>query len=50
MRAVLQRVTSAKVEVDGKTVGAINAGLLVLLGVEQGDDERDLKSLIDLMR
>ena len=47
MRAVLQRVTSAKVEVDGKTVGAINAGLLVLLGVEQGDDDSDLKSLID---
>jgi D-tyrosyl-tRNA(Tyr) deacylase len=47
MRAVLQRVTSAKVAVDGKTVGAIDAGLLVLLGVEQGDDESDLKSLLD---
>jgi D-tyrosyl-tRNA(Tyr) deacylase len=47
VRAVLQRVTSAKVEVDGETVGAINEGLLVLLGVEQGDDDSDLKSLLD---
>lgn len=37
MRALLQRVTSAKVEIDGATVGAIGAGLLVLLGVGQGD-------------
>jgi D-tyrosyl-tRNA(Tyr) deacylase len=47
MRAVLQRVTSAKVEVHGDTVGAIDEGLLVLLGVEQEDDENDLKSLLD---
>lgn len=39
MRAVLQRVTSASVEVDGAVVGAVGAGLLVLLGIASGDDE-----------
>lgn len=39
MRALLQRVTSARVDVGGTTVGAIDQGLLVLLGVSQGDDE-----------
>ncbi|EFO80825.1 D-tyrosyl-tRNA(Tyr) deacylase [Oscillochloris trichoides DG-6] len=37
MRAVLQRVSQASVTVEGQVVGAINAGLLVLLGVGQGD-------------
>ncbi len=37
MRALLQRVTRARVEVDGVTVGAIGPGLLVLLGVAAGD-------------
>lgn len=39
MKAVIQRVTSASVVVEGKTVGQINRGILVLLGVEKGDDE-----------
>ena len=47
MRAVLQRVSSAKVDVDGETVGSIDAGLLVLLGVERGDDESDLNGVLD---
>ena len=47
MRAVLQRVTSAKVEVDNKIVGTSDEGLLILLGVEQGDTDTDLKSLLD---
>lgn len=38
MRAVVQRVSQARVEVAGREVGAIGAGLLVLLGVGQGDD------------
>jgi D-tyrosyl-tRNA(Tyr) deacylase len=42
MRAVLQRVSSASVTVDGRQVGAIGAGLLVLVGVEQGDDTQDV--------
>jgi D-tyrosyl-tRNA(Tyr) deacylase len=41
MRAVLQRVSQARVEVDGQVVGAIGRGLLVLLGVAAGDTERD---------
>jgi D-tyrosyl-tRNA(Tyr) deacylase len=41
MRAVVQRVSRAGVTVDGETVGAIGAGLLVLLGVEHGDGEDD---------
>ncbi|MBO9516103.1 MAG: D-tyrosyl-tRNA(Tyr) deacylase [Variovorax sp.] len=39
MKAVLQRVGSARVDVDGRTVGAIGAGLLVLLCAERGDGE-----------
>lgn len=40
MRAVLQRVTCAGVTVDNEKIADIDAGLLVLLGVEQGDDEK----------
>ena len=47
MRAVLQRVSGAKVVVDAETVGAIGAGLLVLLGVEEGDTAGDLRYLVD---
>ena len=42
MRVLVQRVKSARVEVDGKISGAIGAGLLVLAGVEEGDGEVDL--------
>lgn len=38
MIGLLQRVSSARVDAGGKTVGAIGRGLLVLIGVEQGDD------------
>lgn len=41
MRAVVQRVSRARVDVDGNTVGAIERGLLVLLGVQIPDTERD---------
>lgn len=41
MRAVVQRVTEASVTVDKKTIGAIGQGLMVLLGVEKGDTEKD---------
>jgi D-tyrosyl-tRNA(Tyr) deacylase len=47
MRAVLQRVTSAKVEVDRKIVGAIGPGWLVLLGVGKGDDGKDVELIAD---
>lgn len=39
MRAVVQRVSEASVEVQGKTVGRIGPGLVVLLGVGEGDTE-----------
>lgn len=39
MRAVVQRVTRASVSVDGEVVGSIRAGLCVLVGVTDGDDE-----------
>lgn len=42
MRAVVQRVTSARVTVDDRVIGEIGAGLLVLLGVEQGDSTADV--------
>jgi len=47
MRAVVQRVTRAAVHVEGETVGAIGPGLLVLLGTEQEDVERDLAYTLD---
>lgn len=45
MKAVLQRVSRASVLVDGNETGAIGAGLMILLGVEKGDDERDSEFL-----
>ena len=45
MKAVLQRVTHAEVEVDGKTVGHCGHGFLILLGVAQGDTEREAELL-----
>ena len=47
MRAVVQRVTEAKVTVDGETVGAIANGLCVLLGVSVGDTEADADYITD---
>lgn len=45
MRAVVQRVSSARVVVEGKIVGDISTGLMVLLGVEGGDTEEDARYL-----
>ena len=45
MRAVIQRVTEASVTVDGEQVGAIGAGLLVLLGIAPGDGPRQVSWL-----
>ena len=45
MRAVVQRVTEARVTVDGEVVGAIGRGLCVLLGVGMDDTERDAETL-----
>jgi D-tyrosyl-tRNA(Tyr) deacylase len=45
MRAVVQRVSEAAVEIDGQRRAHINHGLLVLLGIEVGDTEEDLEWL-----
>jgi D-tyrosyl-tRNA(Tyr) deacylase len=45
MKAVIQRVKSAQVSVDGRVTGKIGSGLLVLLGVGKGDGESDLSFL-----
>ncbi len=47
MRAVLQRVSSARVTIDGAVVGAIDRGLLVLLGVAPADTEDDARWLAE---
>ena len=47
MKIVLQRVTNAQVDVDGKTSSKIGSGLLVLLGVGQGDTEKDCERLAE---
>jgi D-tyrosyl-tRNA(Tyr) deacylase len=45
MKAVIQRVSQATVEVEGKTVGKIGRGVLVLLGILQGDREEQASCL-----
>lgn len=45
MKAVIQRVSHASVAVDGETVGACQAGLMILLGVAEGDTELDAELL-----
>ena len=47
MRAVVQRVTNADVKIDGRVNGKIDDGLLVLLGVGNGDNEEDMKYIAD---
>lgn len=47
MRAVVQRVDKAKVTVNGKIVGEISRGLMVLVGVVEGDTEKDVQYLAD---
>ena len=50
MKAVIQRVTRASVQVEGKTVGRIESGLLVLLGMAKGDGESDGRFLVEKIR
>ena len=42
MRAVVQRVSYASVAVEGKKIGEINHGLIVLLGVDNSDNQEDI--------
>jgi len=46
MKALIQRVSSSHVEVDGKVVGEIDKGLLVFLGLEKKDSELDADKMI----
>ena len=46
MRAVIQRVTSASVTIDGQEKSAIGLGLLILLGVENADTQEDVEWLV----
>ncbi len=45
MRAVIQRVSNASVEIDGTINGSINQGLMVLVGIEDADNEEDIEWL-----
>lgn len=47
MRAVVQRVTKSRVTVEDKVTGAIGRGLMVLIGVEDGDGEQDAAYIAD---
>ena len=47
MRAVVQRTTGASVEVEQQIVGEIGRGLVVFLGIEEGDSEADLNYICD---
>ncbi len=47
MKALLQRVSSASVEVDNKIIGKIGTGLVILLGITEGDTEKDIATLAE---
>ncbi len=47
MRAVVQRVARARVTVDGREIGSIGAGILLLLGVHRDDAAKDVERLVD---
>lgn len=47
MRAVIQRVKESSVAIDGRTVGRSAGGLMVLIGVEDGDTDKDLAYVAD---
>ena len=50
MRAVVQRVSHANVVVNNEAVSSINKGLLVLLGVETGDSDEDIRYMVQKIR
>ena len=50
MRAVVQRVTSARVTVDERVIGEIGAGVMVLLGVQDGDGPTDVQYIASKIR
>ncbi len=50
MRAVVQRVSQAEVQINHESVGAIGRGLLVFVGVHQQDNEADVVWMVDKIR
>ena len=46
MRIVIQRVSEASVRIDNKLVGQIDAGMMILLGIEEADDQSDADWLV----
>lgn len=46
MKALIQRVKQAHVDIEGKTVGKISEGILLFLGIEKGDTESDIEYLV----
>ena len=50
MKAVIQRVIRASVDVEGRRTGAIGGGLLVLLGVAKGDGQSDCRFMVEKLR
>ena len=50
MKALLQRVSEARVEIAGEVVGAIDRGLVILFCAEPGDQEADAKTLAPIRR
>lgn len=46
MRLVIQRVSQAKVEIDGEILGQINRGFMILVGVEEADTQEDVDYLV----
>jgi len=50
MKAILQRVTEASVAVDGRVLGKVQDGLMVLLGVARGDQDSDVRFVVDKIR
>ena len=47
MRALIQRVSFASVSIDGENLGSITTGLVVLLGVGEGDTQEDARYIVD---
>jgi D-aminoacyl-tRNA deacylase len=46
MKALIQRVSEARVDIEGNTVAKIGNGMLVFLGIEKGDTENDIKYIV----
>ena len=47
MKALIQRVKQAEVKVDNQSIGKINRGILVLLGIKEEDSETDIDFIVD---